>query len=291
MKVSIVGAGTVGQATGIGLHKYAHEVIFYDIDQQKLETLAKQGYRVTKNLGDIRCYDIHMICVPTPIVNNKPDLTPLESAVKGVAKTLDRQDGYQVVVIRSTILPFTIKKRIIPLLQRYCPLRLGEQYGICHNPEFLREAHALDDFLNPPITVIGETDERSGDMLARLYAPFQSPQVRTTPENAEAIKCFSNAYNATKISFFNKLYLIAERCGLDHEVISQALPKSTTAIRLVEYGIKGGYPFGGECLPKDLAALITFLNEQGLSSHLFQVVAEINEEIRGPQVNPWTSGK
>jgi len=286
MKVSIIGAGIVGEATGIGLHKYDHEVIFYDIDQQKLEMLAKQGYRVAKELKAIRGCDIHMICVPTPSVNNEPDLTPLESAVKEVAKTLDRQDKYQVVVIRSTILPFTIKKRIIPLLQRYCSLRLGEQYGICHNPEFLREANALDDFLNPPIIVIGQADERSGDMLAQLYAPFRSPRVRTTTENAEAIKCFSNAYNAMKISFFNKLYLIAERCGLDHEVISQALPKSTTAIRLLDYGIKGGYPFGGKCLPKDLTAFITFVNEQGLSSHLFEAVAEINEEMGRLKANP-----
>ncbi len=286
MRVSIVGAGTVGQATGIGLGKYDHEVIFYDIDQQKLEMLAKQGYKVTKNLEAIRGCDIHMICVPTSTVDNEPSLAFLESAAEEVAKKLDRQDGYQVVVIRSTTLPFTIKKKIIPLLQRYCPLRLGEQYGICHNPEFLREAHALDDFLDPPITVIGEADERSGDMLAPLYAPFRSPQVRTTLENAEAIKCLSNAYNAMKISFFNKLYLIAERCDLDHAVISQALPKSTTAIRLPEYGIRGGYPYGGKCLPKDLAAFISFVNEQGLDPHLFEVVAEINEEIRRLKANP-----
>jgi len=286
MRVSIIGAGTVGKATGIGLSKYDHELIFYDIDQQKLEMLAKQGYKVTKNLEAIRGCDIHMICVPTSTVNNEPSLALLESAVKEVAKTLDRQDGYQVVVIRSTTLPFTIKRKIIPLLQRYCSLRLGEQYGICHNPEFLREAHALDDFLNPPIIVIGEADERSGDMLAQLYAPFRSPKVRTTLENAEAIKCLSNAYNAMKISFFNKLYLIAERCGLDHEVISQALPKSTTAIRLPEYGIRGGYPYGGKCLPKDLAAFISFVNEQGLDSHLFEVVAEINEEMKRLEANP-----
>ena len=286
MRVSIIGAGTVGKATGIGLSKYDHELIFYDIDQQKLEMLAKQGYKVTKNLEAITGCDIHMICVPTSTVNNEPSLALLESAVKEVAKTLDRQDGYQVVVIRSTTLPFTIKRKIIPLLQRYCSLRLGEQYGICHNPEFLREAHALDDFLNPPIIVIGEADERSGDMLAQLYAPFRSPKVRTTLENAEAIKCLSNAYNAMKISFFNKLYLIAERCGLDHEVISQALPKSTTAIRLPEYGIRGGYPYGGKCLPKDLAAFISFVNEQGLDSHLFEVVAEINEEMKRLEANP-----
>ena len=286
MKVSIVGAGVVGESTGKGLHRYGHEVTFYDLNQQKLERLTQQGYRTTKNLGGVRDYDIHMICVPTlTLANDKPrltspDLTSLESALKKVAKTLNSQEGYQVVVIRSTLLPFTTKKMAIPLLQRYCRLILGEGYGICYNPEFLREDHALEDFLNPPIIVIGEADKRSGDILAELYAPFRAPQVRTTTENAEAIKCFSNAFNAMKISFFNQLYLIAKECNLDHEVISKALPKSTTAIRLPEYGVKGGYPFGGKCLPKDLAAVISFVKDQGLNPELFEAVAEINEEIR-----------
>jgi UDPglucose 6-dehydrogenase len=163
---------------------------------------------------------------------------------------------------------------------------LGEEYGICYNPEFLREAHALEDFLNPPIIVVGGNDKRSGDILGELYASFQAPQVRTTPENAEAIKYLSNAYNAMKISFFNELYLIAQRCGLDHEVLSQALPKSTTAIRLPEYGIRGGYPFGGKCLPKDLAAFIPFVKEQGLNPDLFEAVAGINEVVKGFNANP-----
>ncbi|MFC1925252.1 NAD(P)-binding domain-containing protein [Chloroflexota bacterium] len=284
MRVSIVGSGTVGQATGKGLSKYNHEIVFYDIDQQKLELLAGQGYKVANNIGAIRGCDIHIICVPTSTVDDEPSLAFLEAAVKEVAETLDSQDGYQVVVVRSTTPPFTIEKKIIPLLQRHCSLILGGQYGLCHNPEFLRENSSLDDFLNPPITVIGEIDERSGDLLAQLYDPFPSPKVRTTLENAEAIKCFSNVYNAMKISFFNKLYLIAEECGLNHEVISQSMPKSTTAIRLPEYGIRGGYPYGGKCLPKDLAAFTSFISEQGIDSHLFKVVAEINEEIK--RLNP-----
>jgi UDPglucose 6-dehydrogenase len=190
-----------------------------------------------------------------------------------------RQEKYQVVVIRSTLLPFTTRTKVIPFLEHHCRLVLNEDYGICYNPEFLREEHFLDDAVNPPVSVIGENDKRSGDIVSELYAPFQSPQIRTTTENAEAIKCFSNAYNAMKISFFNKLYLIAESCGLDHEIISKTLPKSTTAIRLPEYGIKGGYPYGGKCLPKDLAAVINFVKERELCANLFEEIAKINDEI------------
>jgi UDPglucose 6-dehydrogenase len=284
MRVSIVGAGTVGAATGMGLHKHGHEVLFHDVDRQRLDILASQGYRVAGNLDSVRASDIHMICVPAPA--NRLDSSPLESAITGVAKALVEQDIFQVVVIRSTVLPFTTTTRIIPLLQRHCPLKLGQDYGVCYNPEFLREAHALQDFLSPPITVIGEADKRSGDLLAELSAPFGAPQLRTTPENAEAIKCFSNAFNALKISFFNELYLIAASCGLDHETISEALPVSATAIRIPGYGIEGGYPFGGKCLPKDLAAVISFAEGQGLNPVLFEAVASVNEQMKRLNANP-----
>lgn len=281
MKLSIIGTGTIGKATGIGLHRYVDEVIFYDIDERALKNLSEKGYKVTDSLVATREFDIHMVCVPTHIMsNNTYDLTFLESAVKEVAGILTRRDSYQVVVIRSTVLPYTIRTRVMPLLEAYCQLKLGEEYGICYNPEFLREAHALEDFLHPPVIIIGESDKKSGDMLAELYAPFASPQIRTSIEDAEAIKCFSNVYNAVKVSFFNEVYLVAQRCGLDHETITQAMIKSSLGIRIPSYYTKGGYPFGGKCLPKDLAAFTSFVKEQGLNSRFFEVVAEINEEMK-----------
>jgi len=280
MRISIIGAGVVGKATGVGLHKFGHEVIFYDIAREKLKALEEEGYRVSENLNAIRGFDIHMICVPTHVLDNKMYLMPLESAVKELAKMMVRQNKYQVIVIRSTILPLTTKTKIIPLLQRHCPLRLGEEYGICHNPEFLREAHPLEDFLEPPIIVIGTDDMQSANIMRELYIPFQSALLITTPENAEAIKYFSNVYNTTKISFFNQVYIIAERLGLDHEVISQALTKSSLGVRIPEYYTKGGYPFRGRCLPKDLTAFIAFLEEQRFNPKFFLTVAEINEEMK-----------
>jgi nucleotide sugar dehydrogenase len=285
MLVSIIGAGIVGKATGIGLQQYGYDVIFHDTDPGALDRLAEEGYEVAEGVEGVRKSHIHMICVPTPLKNNNFNLRFLESAVKQVAKGMARKDGYQVIVVRSTVLPFTVRARIIPLLERYCPMKLGEEYGVCHNPEFLRAAHALEDFLNPPIIVIGEADKRSGDMLAELYAPFPAPRFRTSLENAEAIKCFSNVYNALKVSFFNEVYLIAQKCGLDHEAISQAMLKSSLGICIPEYYTKGGFPFGGGCLPKDLAASTSFVNEWGLNTHLFEAVAEINEEMKKLEVN------
>lgn len=286
MKISIIGAGIVGQATGIGLHRYGHDIVFYDTDQRRLEILTKQGYRVAKSLEVISNFDVHMICTNTPLLTNKFDLLPIESAITELAAVLTMQNEYQLLVIRSTVLPFTTRTRIIPLLQYHCSLRLGQDYGLCHNPEFLRAAHALEDFLNPPIVVIGEFDQCAGDRLAELYEPFNSPQVRTSLENAEAIKCFSNAYNSMKVSFFNLLFLVAQQSNLDHEVIEQALTKASRGIRLPSYFTSGGRPFSGGCLPKDLAATIAFVKEQGVNPKLLEAVAEINETMKNAGFNP-----
>ena len=285
MLVSIIGSGTVGQATGIGLKQSGYDVIFHDTDSDILDRLAGQGYEVANGAEGVRKSHIHMICVPTPLKSNHFDLSFLESAVRQVGSEMTRTDKYQLVVLRSTVLPFTMRDKVMPLMEHHCPMKLGNEYGLCYNPEFLREAHALEDFLNPPIIIIGEADKRSGDMLAELCAPFPAPQFRTSLENAEAIKCFSNVYNATKVSFFNQLFLIAQKCGLDHEAISQAMLKSSLGIRIPKYYTKGGFPFGGGCLPKDLAASISFVKELGLNTHLFDAVAEINEEMRKLGVN------
>jgi len=279
MRVSIIGAGVVGDATGKGLQHFGHQVVFHDIDDQKLLNLAKQGYVVAETLETLRGCTIHNICVPTPLEDETYDLAYLKSAVVSLARSLRKTDGYQVIVIRSTLVPHTICREIIPLLQQYSPLELGEDYGLCHNPEFLRQDYALEDFLNAPITVIGEYDLQSGDILSQMYSFSTAPIVRTNIETAEAIKCFSNTYNAMKISFFNQMYLLAGECGLDHEVISSVLQHSALGIRVPSYGTKGGWPFGGACLPKDLAALTTFFRDMGMDSRLFEAVAEINARL------------
>ena len=280
MKVSIIGTGVVGKATGVGFLRSGHEVVFYDIDKNKLRALEGEGLIVTESLDEVNGCDVHMICVPTPAPNGRMDFSIIEAAVTELAKALIKQDKHQVIAIRSTVLPLTTKDRIIPLVKCNCRLSLGKQYSVCHNPEFMRDANALEDFLHPPIIVIGTNDKPSADIMKRLYAPFNAPLLVTTIENAEAIKIFSNVYNTTKISFFNELYIIAERLGLDQEIISQALTKSSLGVRIPEYYTHGGRPFYGKCLPKDLAAFIILLTEQELNPGFFEEVNKINETMK-----------
>ncbi|HEX7474500.1 MAG TPA: hypothetical protein VF318_00930 [Dehalococcoidales bacterium] len=286
MKVSIIGAGTVGKATGIGLSQIGHEVIFYDVSKEKLKKLDSEGYNTIDSLDKVNGINVHMVCLPTPVLDKGMDLSIIEAALKELGKVLVASDRYQMVVVRSTILPLTVRNRFIPLLKHHCQLEYGKNYGICHNPEFLREAHALEDFLHPPLIVIGTDDKKSAAIMKRLYAPLKAPILVTTPANAEAIKLFSNIYNVTKISFFNELFIICDKLGLDHEVISRALTKSSLGLNIPEYYTEGGRPFDGKCLPKDLAATIAFLKDKDLDPTFFYVVSEINEVIRN-----WRSGR
>lgn len=278
MKICIVGSGVVGHTTGVGLSQQGHEVVCYDTSESRREVLAAEGWSTAANLADVDGRDVYIICVPTPSSEAGFDLSYVRDAASEVAQALGRE-RYATVVVRSTVLPGTMRAVVLPVLEERGDMKLGVDFGLCYNPEFLRAATALDDLLHPPLTVVGEFDERSADLVARLHEPFGAPVLRTTPENAEAIKCFSNAYNAMKVSFFNLLFLAGQRAGLDAEVVSNGLATAATGIRFASYGAPGGRPYGGACLPKDLAACITFLEQCELDSSLLSAVSEVNRVI------------
>jgi UDPglucose 6-dehydrogenase len=278
--ISIIGSGVVGQATGIGLYMHGHDVVFFDIDKRKLEDLRERGYTTAETLYEaVERSNISMISVPTPTVDKRIDLAYVKAAVREVAKALKRKKTYHLVVIRSTVLPYTTRQAVIPILEKQSGLKTGKDFGLCVNPEFLREAYALADFLNPPVIVIGEYDKRSGDVLEAVYSGFQAEVIRTTLENAEVIKYATNIFNATKISFFNEMYMICQTLNLDHNLITKVLPKSALGLRLPEWGSKGGWAFGGKCLPKDLDAMISFSKGHNINPKLFEAVAAVNEDI------------
>ncbi|MDI6640673.1 MAG: UDP-glucose 6-dehydrogenase, partial [Methanocellales archaeon] len=181
-----------------------------------------------------------------------------------------------LIVIRSTVLPTTTRTRIMPLLGIHSNLKAGEHFGVCVNPEFGRQASALQDFLNPSRIVIGELDKRSGDTLENLYDPFKAPIIRTNLDSAEMIKYVANCFLATKISFFNEIYIICKKIGLDPHFIAEA-----TALdpRIGSYGIYGGRPFSGACLPKDLEAFINFVKKKKINPKLLDAVNYVNSKI------------
>ena len=173
MKVSIIGSGVVGQATGMGFAVHGHDVLFHDIDEKKLSTLRSQGYQTSSKVEEaVQGSEVIFVCVPTPTVDKKVDLSYLFKAAKDIDTALKDAQGFPVVAFRSTVPPQTIRTKIVPMLEENSGLEAGKDFGVCMNPEFLREKSPLDDFLHPDRVVIGELNKKSGDILERLYSTF-----------------------------------------------------------------------------------------------------------------------
>jgi len=277
MKVSVIGCGVVGKATGQGLRKSGIQSIFCDIDPTKLEGIKAEGCETTQNIEEaIKASEISFICVQTPTFKGRIDLSYVRKAVEQVGKAFREKDDYHLIAVRSTVPPTTTRKKIIPILERYSRLRASKDFGVCYNPEFMREATALEDFLNPWRIVIGQLDQRSGDELERLYSTFNAPKIRASLEEAEMIKYASNTFLATKISFFNEIHAICKKLKLDPNLIAEV-----TALdpRIGKYGIYGGRPFRGRCLPKDLEAFVSFVKDMKLNPKILDSALSINRRL------------
>lgn len=277
MKIAIIGSGVVGQATGMGLAFNGNKVIFYDIDRKKVFNLKSNGYDSTDNIfRAVSGSDVLFVCVPTPTVEGRIDLRYINECTESIAKVLTKTKKYTVIVFRSTIPPQTTRTKLIPCLEDFSGLKAGKDFGVCMNPEFLREQTPLKDFLNPSRIVVGMYDDESGNLLRKIYSPFPCPQFFTDLDTAEMIKYTANLFLAAKISFFNEVFLICKKLGLDSTAISNTVALDP---RIGSYGVVGGKPFGGMCLPKDLAAFIDFTKSKGLNPTLLKAVDEVNKEI------------
>lgn len=277
MKISIIGAGVMGQATGIGLDMKGNEVVFYDIDKKKLATLKEKGYKVAEDIvAAVYDSNVLFICVPTPTVDGLMDFSYVKGATINIAEALCKVKKYRVVVVRSTVLPSTTRCKVVPLLEQYSGLKAGTDFGVCMNPEFLRARYALQDFLNPNRIVIGELDKKSGDTLARLYKFFDAPLFRIDMDLAEMVKYTANAFLASKISFFNEIFIICKELGINPEPVSKIVALDP---RIGEYGVYGGRPFEGSCFPKDLKAFVNYVKKKKINPRLLEEALHINETI------------
>jgi GDP-mannose 6-dehydrogenase len=198
-----------------------------------------------------------------------------------VGKSPREEHPYHLVVVRSTVPPGTTREHVIPQIESSAQTQLGLEIGVCHNPEFLREKFALDDFLHPGAVVIGEADKTAGNQLESLYSSFGSPVARCSLETSEMIKYTSNLFNATKISFFNEIDRACKAVGVESEDVSRLMPRLALGLRddLKEWGIYGGRAFAGMCLPKDLEAFISFMKTKGTDLPLLSAVKKVNERV------------
>lgn len=276
--IGIIGSGVVGSATGMGFKTLGHDIIFFDIDEKRIMDLTKKGLNATTDLGyTVKNSDIFFVCVPTPDKDGKIDLSIIETAIKELSILCKNKNEYFLVVIKSTIIPMTTEKIIIPLIEKYSLKKAGHNFGVCFNPEFLRDRYAYEDFMNPDRIVIGEYDKRSGDTLEELYSPFKCPIIRSDMRTAEMTKYANNCFYATKISFFNEIHMMCQKIGIDSNIIRKVIQMDKF------YGThpwEHGHSFGGKCLPKDLNATIAMFNEGHIYDPiLLKAVKKINDDI------------
>ena len=295
MRISIIGTGYVGLSAGVGFAVKGNEIICMDIDKKKVEQVnrgkspiyeplldehlkgvVKEGkLKATDNLHEaMRKSDIVFISVGTP---SKKDGSINLKYIKEVSKEIGRSlanKGYRVIVVKSTVLPETTEKVVIPLLEKYSAKKAGKDFGVCMNPEFLREGRALEDFLKPDRIVIGAIDKRSGDVLEKVYENFQAPILRTDLKTAEMIKYASNSLLATKISFSNEIGNICKLLGIDVNEVMKGVGLDS---RVSGKFLNAGCGYGGSCFPKDVDALIKKAKEMRYEPRLLEEVHELNK--------------
>ncbi|MBU0518781.1 nucleotide sugar dehydrogenase [bacterium] len=279
MNISVFGLGYVGCVSAACLADVGHQVIGVDVARDKVEMInAGKSTIVEDQIGDIvkntvaagrlRATDnteeaiseteISLVCVGTPSnENGSLNLDYVRSCCTAIGQTLKNMSDYHVVVMRSTMLPGSIRSTVIPALETQSGKRAGADFGVCINPEFLREASSVWDFHHPPYTVIGAFDSRSGETLARMYDGIEAPVMTVPIEAAEMIKYASNSYHALKICFANEMGRLAKEAGLDSHILMDLFCKDDKLNTSSAY-LKPGFAFGGSCLPKDVRAITYF---------------------------------
>ncbi len=278
--ILIIGAGIVGGATGMGFKD--HNVAFVDISEQVISNLTANGFKAyhPSNIPE-EAYDFVFVCLPTPYDynRNEQNMSIVKSSVSMLKKIIENSIK-PTIVLRSTILPGT-SRSIINSLERM-NVKEGKDFYFCVNPEFLRSKSALEDFMNPWAIVIGADNNTAADNLTLLYKDFieESKIYRVSLEEAELIKYVHNFFNAAKISFANQIWFIARKFGIDGNKIMSIVSETAEGSWNKRYGIKGGIPYGGYCLPKDTKGFLAWLKSNDISAPLLEAVDEINDSIK-----------
>lgn len=292
-KISILGTGYAGLCTGVGFALRENEVICVDISKEKVDKInngtppiyetgledalknvvAGKKLRATTDISTVKDTDVTFIAVGTPSKSDgKIDLFQIEKASEQLANVLSSKEKYHVVVIKSTVLPGTTEKILIPRISKV--KSIGKDVGIAMNPEFLREGRALEDFLKPDRIVIGEYDEMSGESVAKIYGNFNAPIIRVSLREAEMIKYASNAFLATKISFANEIGNMCKKLGIDTYRVMEAVGMDR---RIGPHFLAAGSGFGGSCFPKDVSALVSMARELGIGTKIIENALKVNE--------------
>jgi UDPglucose 6-dehydrogenase len=307
MKIAVIGAGYVGLVSATCIARLGHDVICVDVVPERAKAVAearppfyepglpemladvlrKGKMRASTSVAEsVAQSEMTIIAVGTPCRDGDIDLSYIESAARETGRALRDNPAYHVVVVKSTVVPGTTDTVVRQAVELASGRKLGE-FGLCMNPEFLREGSAVSDFMVPDRIVIGSADERAGQMLGRVYESFDCPKLYASLRDAEMIKYASNSLLATMISFSNEMAALCEATpgtDVDRVLDGVHLDRRFTPVvngqrispELLTY-LRAGCGFGGSCLPKDVTALRRFGQKVGVTPHLLDAVLAVNQ--------------
>lgn len=222
--------------------------------------------------------DISFVCVGTPSMRNgKLDLSHIENVAKEIGAAIGKKNSPHVFVLRSTVLAGTTETVVLPILERESGKKVGRDFTLAYNPEFMREGSAVADFLNPPYTILGASDSTHLQPLRELYKGVGGATYETTIPVAEMVKYVSNCYHAVKVGFANEIGTMCKRLGVDAHTVTKIFT-SDTKLNVSAAYLSPGFAFGGSCLPKDLRAITYKAKELDLKLPLLESLMPSNAE-------------
>ncbi len=298
-KVSVYGLGYVGSVTAACLASQGHSVVGVDLNAIKVEQMqaghspvvepgmpelliechrASRLSATTDTAAAVLATDISLLCVGTPSLRSgKLDLGQLEPVCRSIAQALREKKSFHLIVLRSTVLPGTAEKLVIPAIESVSGKCFGSDFGVCVNPEFMREGSAIADFLQPSVTVIGAGDPAHAARLRGLYDWAPGRIFETSLRSAEMVKYLCNAWHALKVAFANEAGSMAKELEVDTESLFEIFC-ADTSLNISPSYLKPGFAFGGSCLPKDVRALTHRGKELDLKLPLLESILQSNDQ-------------
>lgn len=296
-RVSVFGLGYVGAVSCGCFANDGFEVVGVDVNPDKValmnsgqspiveveigellhDAVAAGRLRATTDVAQaVLDTDISVISVGTPSLDNgRIALEAVTRVSEQIGEAISRKQTRHLVVVRSTVLPGTVASVVRPAIERASGRRLGEGFGLCFNPEFLREGSSVRDHYAPPYTLIGAWNRGDSEQAASLYARVEGDVHHVSIETAEMVKYVCNAFHALKITFANEVGMLAQACHVDSRAVME-LVCADTKLNISSKYLTPGFAFGGSCLPKDLRAVLYRAREADLDLPMTRAIMASN---------------
>ncbi|RDH77692.1 UDP-glucose/GDP-mannose dehydrogenase family protein [Mycolicibacterium moriokaense] len=310
MRVSVFGLGYVGTVTAVCLANQGHSVIGIDVNADKVDSINRgqspivepgvpEALRAALDSGSLCATedvadavartDVSLVCVGTPSnPNGSLNVEQVMRATSQIGSALRSKVHYHGIAVRSTVLPGTVQ-RVVAVIEEFSAKTVGVDFGVAANPEFLREGTSIQDFCQPPFTIVGTDDDRMVHMLEELYRTVPAPIHRVQVKEAELLKYVSNSFHALKVTFANEIGAISKVLGVDSHTVMEIFAQDTKLNISPSY-LRPGFAFGGSCLPKDVRAITHEARTLDVSTPLLNSIIPSNN-IQIERVIDWIVDK